>query len=150
MVAAAMADEGRVAAVAAKGTVTPWSAHSGASAHSGTLKHFRDNVRTAGECVKQGPASPQRRCQGPGITAVAESRRAGSYYHHMAVASSKHNRTNCGKVSEEIVDFSIMRADACPMWKDNAKLDLLTRPPRGMPTATIPDKGPGRSEGPNT
>ena len=43
MVAAAMADEGRVAAVAAKGTVTPWSAHSGTGAHSGTLKHFRDN-----------------------------------------------------------------------------------------------------------
>ena len=45
MVAAAMADEGRVAAVAARGTVTPWSAHSGA------LKHFRGNVLTAGEWV---------------------------------------------------------------------------------------------------
>ncbi len=43
-----------------------------------------------------------------------------------------------------------MRADARTMLKDNAKLDLLTRPPRGMPTASIPDKGPGRSEGPNT
>ena len=49
---------------------------------------------------------------------MAEPRRAGSSYHHMAVASSKHNRTNCGKVSEEIVDFNIMRAYAHPMWKD--------------------------------
>ncbi len=81
---------------------------------------------------------------------MAESRRAGSYYHHMAVASSKHNRTNCGKVSEEIVDFSIMRAYARPMWRDNAKLDLLTRPPRGLPVVSISDKVPGRSEGPNT
>ena len=81
---------------------------------------------------------------------MAESRRAGSYYHHMAVASSEHSRSNCGKVSEEIVDFSIMRAYARPMWKDNTKLDLPTRPPRGMPTASIPDKGPGRSEVPNT
>ena len=69
MVAAAMADEGRVAAVAARGTVTPWSAH------SGTLKHFRGNVLTAGEWVKQDPASRRLRCQGHGITAVAVSRR---------------------------------------------------------------------------
>ena len=64
-----MADEDRVAAVAAMGTVTPWSAH------SGTLKHVRGNVLTAGEWVKQDPASRRLRCQGHGITAVAVSRR---------------------------------------------------------------------------
>ena len=60
-----MADEGRVAAVAAMGTLTPWSAH------SGTLKHVRGNVLTAGEWVKQDPASRRLRCQGHGSTAVA-------------------------------------------------------------------------------
>ena len=64
-----MADEGRVATVAAMGTVTLWSAH------SGTLKHVRGNVLTAGEWVKQDPASRRLRCQGHGITAVAVSRR---------------------------------------------------------------------------
>ena len=51
------------------GTVMPWSAH------SGTLKHVRGNVLTAGEWVKQDPASRRLRCQGHGITAVAVSRR---------------------------------------------------------------------------
>ena len=62
-----MADEGRVAAVAAMGTVTPWSAH------SGTLKHFRGNVLTAGEWVKQDPASRvsrPRHHRGGGVKAV--------------------------------------------------------------------------------
>ena len=69
MVVAAMADEGRVAAVAARGTVTLWSAH------VGTVKHFRGNVLTAGEWVKQDPASRRLRCQSLGIAAVAVSRR---------------------------------------------------------------------------
>ena len=66
---AAMADEGRVAAVAARGTVTPWSAH------IGTVKHFMGNVLTAGEWVKQDPASRRLRRKGLDITAVAVSRR---------------------------------------------------------------------------
>ena len=67
---AAMADEGRVAAVAARGTVTPWSAH------IGTVKHFRGNVLTAGEGVKQDPAftavavSRPRHHRGGGVKAV--------------------------------------------------------------------------------
>ena len=69
MVAAAMADEGRVAAGAAMGAVTPWSAH------GGTLKNVRGTVLTAGKWVKQDPASRRLRCQGLGITAVAVSRR---------------------------------------------------------------------------
>ena len=64
-----MADEGRVAAVEAIGTVIPWSAN------RGTLTHVRGNVPTSGESVKQGSASRRLRCQGHGITAVAVSRR---------------------------------------------------------------------------
>ena len=62
MVAAAMADEGRLAAVAAKCTATLLSAHSGA------LKHIEGNGLAADERVKQDPA------QGLGITAVAVPR----------------------------------------------------------------------------
>ena len=69
MVAAAMADEGRVVTVAAMGTGTLWSAN------SGTLKHVRGHVLTAGEWVKQDPASRRLRCQGHGIPALAVSRR---------------------------------------------------------------------------
>ena len=90
---------------------------------------------------------------GTGITAVAVSRRAGSYDHHMAVASRERN---WGKIIEGIVDFSITRADGTvvlvhPRWKKKGnKLEWTTRPPRGVPTAIIPDKGKGRSDGPGT
>ena len=56
-VAAAMADEGPFAAVAAKCTATPLSSH------SGTLKHFKGNDLAADECFKQDPV------QGLGVTA---------------------------------------------------------------------------------
>ena len=87
---------------------------------------------------------------GTGITAVAVSKRAGSYDHHMAVAARE---CNWPKACEEIVDFSITRADgtvalAHPRWKKKGnKLEWFVRPPHGTPTAIITDKGPGSSGG---
>ena len=88
----------------------------------------------------------RRRVIGTGITAVAVSKRAGSYDHHMAVAAREHGWTNrC----LEIVDFRITRTDGTVVLV-HPRLDVLEPPPHGTPTAIMPDHGPGRSDGPGT
>jgi hypothetical protein len=177
--AAAMADEGRVAAVAAKVKAAAWSDHNGA------LKYFRDNqpltadrILSTSEWVKDvvhGPKqnytfgewkqwdwrtmvaafndADRRRVIGTGITAVAVSKRVGSYDHHMAVAAKECTWENA---CTEIVDFSITRTDGSvvlvhPRWKRRGtKLSVIELPPGGMPIAIMPEHGPGRSDGPGT
>ena len=64
----------------------------------------------------------------------------------MAVAARE---CNWAKACEEIVDFSITRADGTvvlvhPRWKNKGnKLEWFVRPPRGTPTAIMPDNGRG-------
>ncbi len=95
----------------------------------------------------------RRRVIGSSITAVAVSKRAGSYGHHMAVAARDFKWANA---CEEIVDFSITRTDGTvvlvhPRWnKEGNKLSVLEPPPGGTPTAIMRDHGPGRSDGPGT
>ena len=166
-------------AVAARTTVAPWSDHNGALKYfRDQFPLAEDHMLTTGEWVKKvvhgvrqdytfgewvqwdwrtmvAAFNEQDRHAiiGPGITAVAVSRRAGSYDHHLAVATRE---CNWAKQCEEIVDFSFTRADGTvvlvhPKWKKKSKnVQWCVRPPHGTPTAIIPDNGPGRSDGPGT
>ena len=168
-----------LAAVAARETAVPWTDHNGAlKYYRDNLPLATDHILTTGEWVQKvvhgvrqdytfgewvqwdwrtmvAAFNEQDRhaIVGTGITAVAVSRLAGSYDHHRAVASRE---CNWGKIIEGIVDFSITRADGTvvlvhPRWKKKGKkLEWTTRPHRGVPTAIIPDNGPGRSDGPGT
>lgn len=89
---------------------------------------------------------------GAGITAVRVQRRPGSYDHHMAVAAREHGWQHH---VEEIVDFAFARADGTtvlvhPRWRRKGKLEVIQLPADSAAVRMVPEKGPGRSDGPGT
>jgi hypothetical protein len=173
-------EEPILAAAAAKSEVTPWSDHNGAlkyyrdnlpldtdhtlTTNNEWIKQVVHGVRQAytfGEWAKWDWRTMiaafrddvRRRVIGTGITAVAVSKRSGSYDHHMAVAAREHGWSNA---VVENVDFKITRTDGTvllvhPRWaKKGKKVDVVEPPPGRRPTAIMPDHGPGRSDGPST
>ena len=168
-----------LAAVAAKGKAAAWSDHNGALKYFRDNQPLTaDRILSTSEWVKDVVHGlkqnytfgewkewdwrtmvaafndvDRRRVIGAGITAVAVSKRVGSYDHHMAVAAKECMWENA---CTEIVDFSITRTDGSvvlvhPRWKKKGtKLSVIELPPGGMPIAIMPEHGPGRSDGPGT
>ena len=133
-----------LAAVAAKDTVSVWSDHNGAlKYHRDKLPLTTDHMLTTDEWVQKVVHGvrqdytfgewvkwdwrtmiaaftdvDRRRVIGTGITAVAVSKRAGSYDHHMSVAAIE---CNWATACEQIVDFSITRTDGTVVLVHHAK-----------------------------